>query len=258
MFDVRKPTIVWDCFVGSAIPRRSTLVAESVAVATHRAGRVLKVVGSDHESRHGGWQVPNHAPAMACSVLHHDIAGRQQQLRAIVELDDDVAGEKDPEIRRVGPVHAGFVAVLHVHPGEGFWCNHVELWRVRRYDEADATYGWEYAGRRRIVPRVRVGCGLIGAPEEGELSQARDGHRVDLLVSHKNSATLGVVAGDNLAYLHSVSPSRPACSCSPSPSVGSLMSSSRQNGGPRHRPRRSAWLAAGRRPRQPQLPGEAR
>src|SRR5262245_29378053 len=42
--------------------------------------------------------------------------------------------------------------------------------QVRPYDVADATYGWEYTGRRRIVPRVRVGCGLIGIPEEGELS----------------------------------------------------------------------------------------
>jgi hypothetical protein len=64
--------------------------------------------------------------------------------------------EKDREIRRVGPVHAGFVAVLDVHLGNGFWCNHVELRRVRRHGEADATYGWEYAGRPRIVPRVRV------------------------------------------------------------------------------------------------------
>jgi hypothetical protein len=29
---------------------------------------------------------PNHAPTVASSVLHHDIAGRQQQLHAIVEL----------------------------------------------------------------------------------------------------------------------------------------------------------------------------
>jgi hypothetical protein len=28
--------------------------------------------------------------------------------------------EKDREIRRVGPVHAGFVAVLDVHLGNGF------------------------------------------------------------------------------------------------------------------------------------------
>src|SRR5262245_5634080 len=32
---------------------------------------------------------------------------------------------------------------------------------------------------------------------------------MDLLVSHENSAALGVVAGDNLAYLHFLSPSRP-------------------------------------------------
>jgi len=30
-----------------------------------------------------------------------------------------------------------------------------------------------------------------------------------LFVSRKNSATLGVVAGDNLAYLHSLGPARP-------------------------------------------------
>src|SRR2546426_625726 len=63
---------------------------------------------------------------------------------------------------------AGFVAILEVHLGSGFWCNHAG--QVRPYDVADATYGWEYTGRRRIVPRVRVGCGLIGIPEEGELS----------------------------------------------------------------------------------------
>src|SRR6266536_2777968 len=179
-----------------------------------RAGWSLTAVGSDDESSHGGRRAPSHAPTVASPVLHHDIAGRQQHLHAIVELEYDVAGENDPEIRRVGPVHAGFVAVLHVHPGEGFWCNHVELWRVRRYDEADATYGWEWTGRCRIVPRVRVGCGLIGTPEEGEVSQSRDRHPIDLLVSHNYSPTLGVVAGDYLAYLHSLSPSRPACSWS--------------------------------------------
>src|SRR5262249_4173788 len=61
--------------------------------------------------------------------------------------------------------------------------------------EAYATYEWEYTGRRRIVPRARVGCGLIGTPEEGEFSYAGDGNRVDLLVAHENSATPGVVAG---------------------------------------------------------------
>src|SRR5215831_10193755 len=133
------------------------------------AGRSLTAVGSDDESSHGGRHAPNHAPTVASSVLHYDIAGRQQHLHAIIELECHVAGENDPEIRRVGPVHAGFVAVLHVHPGEGFRCNHVGLRRVRRYEEADATYGWEWSGRRRIVPRVRVGCGPIGGPEEGEL-----------------------------------------------------------------------------------------
>src|SRR6516164_8970990 len=37
-----------------------------------------------------------------------------------------------------------------------------------------------------------------------------------LLVSRKNSATLCVVAGDNLAYVHFLPPSRPACSGRPS------------------------------------------
>ena len=85
-------------------------------------------MGSDDESSHGGRYVANHAPTVASSVLHHDIAGRQHYLRAIVKLDDYVTGEKDPEIRRVGPVHAGFVAFLYVHPdgtidptGRRFW-----------------------------------------------------------------------------------------------------------------------------------------
>ena len=127
-------------------------------------------MGSDDESCQGDRHAPNHAPTVASSVLHHDTAGRQQHFHAIVELEYQVAGENDPKIRRVGPVHAGFVAVLHVHSGEGSWCNHVTLRRVRRYEKADATYGWEWSGRRRIVPRVRVGSGLIGTPEKGELS----------------------------------------------------------------------------------------
>src|SRR5882724_2677595 len=97
----------------------------------------------------------------------------------------------------------GSVAILEVHLGSGFWCNHAG--QVRPNDVADATYRWEYTGRRRIVPRVRVGCGLIGIPEEGELSYARDGRPIDLLVSHKNSPAPGVMAGDNRAYLHSLS-----------------------------------------------------
>ena len=56
--------------------------------------------------------------------------GDSDHLRAIVELECQVAGENDPEIRRVGPVKAvvsstGFVAILEVHLGSGFWCNHV-------------------------------------------------------------------------------------------------------------------------------------
>ncbi len=45
-------------------------------------------MGSDDESSQDGRHVPNHAPTVASSVLHHDIAGRQQHLHAIVELDD--------------------------------------------------------------------------------------------------------------------------------------------------------------------------
>src|SRR6267142_1629504 len=98
----------------------------------------------------------------------------------------------------------GFVAILEVHLGSGDRCNHA-VRQVRPHEEADATDGWEYTGRRRIVPRVRVGCGLIGIPEEGDLSQARDGHPLDVLVSRKNSPTFGVMAGDNRAHLHSLS-----------------------------------------------------
>src|SRR5215470_9707187 len=147
--------------------RRAVFVV--MAIATSRAGQNLTAASSDDERSQGGRHVPNDAPTVPSSVLDQDIAGRQHHLRAIVELECHVAGENDPEIRRVGPVHAGFVAVLHVHPREGFWCNHVGLRRVCRYGEADATYGWEWSGRRRIVPRVRVGCGPIGGPEEGEL-----------------------------------------------------------------------------------------
>src|SRR5713226_6510401 len=94
-----------------------------MAIAISRAGRILTAVGSDDERRQGGRHVPNHAPTVASSVLNQDIAGRQQHLRAIVELEFHVAGEKDPEIRRVGPVHTEFVALLDVYPGSGFWCS---------------------------------------------------------------------------------------------------------------------------------------
>src|SRR6267154_4752328 len=140
-----------------------------MAIATSRAGRNLMAAGSDDERGQGGRHVPNHAPTVASSVLNQDIAGRQQHLGAIVKLECHVAGEKDPEIRRVGPVKAGFVVILDVHLGSGFWGIHA-VWRVRPYEEADATYGRKNTGRRRIVARVRVGCGLIGIPEEGELS----------------------------------------------------------------------------------------
>ena len=144
-----------------------------MAIATSRTGRNLIPARSDDERSQGGRHLPNHAPTVASSVLNQDIAGRQHHLRTIVELECHVAGKKDPEIRRVGPVKAvvsstEFVAILEVHLGSGFWCNHAG--QVRPYDVADATYGWEYTGRRRIVPPVRVGCGLIGIPEEGELS----------------------------------------------------------------------------------------
>jgi len=55
-------------------------------------------VGSDDECSQGGRRAPSHAPTVASSVLHHDIAGGQQHLRAIVELEYQVAGENDPEI----------------------------------------------------------------------------------------------------------------------------------------------------------------
>src|SRR5467141_1353323 len=135
-----------------------------MAIATSRAGRNLMAAGSDDERSQGGRHVPNDAPTVPSSVLDQDIAGRQYHLRAIVELECHVAGEKDPEIRRVGPVKAvvssaGFVAILEVHLGSGFWCNHAG--QVRPYDVTDATYGWEYTWRRRIVPRVRVAVGLF-------------------------------------------------------------------------------------------------
>src|SRR5882724_260261 len=179
-----------------------------MAIATSRAGRNLMAAGSDDERSQGGRHVPNDAPTVPSSVLDQDIAGRQHHLCAIVELECHVAGEKDPEIRRVGPVKAvvsstGSVAILEVHLGSGFWRNHAG--QVRPNDVADATYGWEYTGRHRIFPHVRVGRGLIGIPEEGELSQTRDWRPIDRLVPHKNSPALGVMAGDNRAYLHPLS-----------------------------------------------------
>src|SRR5258705_4120186 len=157
----------WNVYV-----KLSNVRPPSVTVVP-RAGRILTAARSDDERREGGRYVANHTPTVASSVLNQDIAGRQHHLRAIVKLDCHGAGENDPEIRRVGPVKTvvnstGSVAILEVHLGSGFWCNHAG--QVRPYDVADATYGWEYAGGLRIIPRVRVGCGLIGIPGESELS----------------------------------------------------------------------------------------
>src|SRR5260370_4381467 len=115
-----------------------------MAISTSRAGRILTAAGPDEERRHGGRHVANHAETVASSVLNQDIARRQHLLRAIVELDCKVAGDNDPEIRRVGPVKAvvsstGSVAILEVHLGSGGWCNHTG--QVRPYDVADAAYG---------------------------------------------------------------------------------------------------------------------
>jgi transposase-like protein len=52
-----------------------------------QVARILKVVGSDEQRSHGGRLVPNHTETVASSVLHQDIAGRKQHLRAIVNLD---------------------------------------------------------------------------------------------------------------------------------------------------------------------------
>src|SRR5437879_13917831 len=129
-----------------------------MAIATSRAGRNLMAAGSDDERSQGGRHVPNDAPTVPSFVLDQDIAGRQHHLRAIVEIECHVAGEKDPEIRRVGPVKAvvssaGFIAILEVHLGCWFWCNHAG--QVRTYAVAYSTSGWDYSGRSRFVPRVR-------------------------------------------------------------------------------------------------------
>src|SRR5437016_12170660 len=128
------------------------------AIVTSRAGLILTALGSDDARSQGGRQVPNHAPTVASSVLNEDIAGRQRHLRAIVELECQVAGENDPEIRRVGAVKAGVsstevVAVLEVHLGSGFWCTEVSR-RVPPDADTDATQECVYTRRRRIAPPV--------------------------------------------------------------------------------------------------------
>src|SRR5260370_27917367 len=115
-----------------------------MAISTSRAGRILTAAGPDEERRHEGRHVPNHAETVASSVLNQDIAGRQHRLRAIVELDCKVAGDNDPEIRRVCPMKTvvnltGSVANLEVHLGCGFWCNYA-VRQICPDEKADATY----------------------------------------------------------------------------------------------------------------------
>src|SRR5260370_6816173 len=113
-----------------------------MAISTSRAGRILTAAGPDEERRHEGRHVPNYAPTVASSVLNQDIARRQHLLRAIVELDCKVAGDNDPEIRRVGPVKAvvsstGVVAIVEGHPGSAGWCNH-PVWHARHHPDTHA------------------------------------------------------------------------------------------------------------------------
>src|SRR5258708_19412605 len=84
------------------------------AITTPCAVGVLPAVGADDTNSHDGWLVTNNAPAVAGSVLHHDIARRQCHLSAVVDLEDQVAREKNSEVRRVGAVHPGVVARVHL------------------------------------------------------------------------------------------------------------------------------------------------
>src|SRR5258708_1554576 len=143
----RAPSLSNSCAAASPIPLLPPVMSIFLFVSL---AIVVRAAGSDDERRQGGRYVPNHAPTMASSVLNQDIAGRQHHLRAIVKLECHGAGEKDPEIRSVGPVKAlvsstGSVAILEVHLGSGFWCNELS-WQVRPADVADATYGSESAG----------------------------------------------------------------------------------------------------------------
>jgi len=99
--------------------------------------------------------------------------GDSDSFRAVVELECQVAGENDPEIRRVGPVKAG-VSSTSSSPssrcisGVGSGAMKSPGKYVPMISGCHLRV--EYTARRRIVPRVRVGCGLIGIPEEGEFS----------------------------------------------------------------------------------------
>src|SRR5437879_5786782 len=168
------------------MPFRET-ACDVTAIDSSPAGRSLTPVGSDDESSHDSRHVPNHAPTVASSVLHHDIAGRQQHLCAIVDLDYDVAGEKDPEIRRVGPVHTGFVAVLHVHLGSGFRCNHA-VRRVRRQNLADAPYQVREA---RFAESLLNGV-VRSVEDWAKPSFHRAGHHTSLmhLAAHRKNSAL--------------------------------------------------------------------
>ena len=185
------------------MPFRET-ACEFTAIDSSPAGRSLTPVGSDDESSRDSRHTPNHAPTVASSVLRHDIAGRQQHLHAMSSSSTTLPERTTPKSVESVLCMPGSSPSSTCIPGRGSGATTSDSGEYRRYDEADATYGCEWSGRRRIVPRIRVGRGPIGTPKEGELSQARDEHPIDLLVARNNSPTLGVVAGDYLAYLHSL------------------------------------------------------
>src|SRR5581483_8304523 len=150
------------------------------------------------------------------AVLHERVAGMERDLRAVVELADDLAGKHHLEVDGVGGVHAGVVRLhvrgharqLLVHRGEGR--GDVEVGRDvgtrRRHGEDPEA---EPTGGREVGVRGggrAVGGELghhVGAPQAVELvaRQEREGDRVDLLVGLEHGLAARVLPGHHTTNL---------------------------------------------------------
>src|SRR5262249_28274663 len=140
------------------------------------------------------------------------------------------AGEKDPEVDRVGGVHARMVGLHNLSHSRKLLRELLQRRRrvdVRRPggrlgwqredDEAEATRRREVPGLRHRRPAGGQGRRRIGSPKAMELYprelRQRDG--VDQLVADEDGHAPSVLAGHDASYLHACPPVSPLDSPAP-------------------------------------------
>jgi hypothetical protein len=156
-------------------------------------------------------------PGVASAVLNDAVAGFEEDFGAVVELENDFAGEDDVEVHSVGGVHAGMHRFENFdHAGEfglyfgesgreiGVRWNFAGAGRDGEESETETAGGREIPGMRRrsaIAGKFRDG---IGAPDavKFEAWEQGKGDGFDGGVFHEDGFAGGVAAGDDAADVH--------------------------------------------------------